>query len=186
MVVHLDLPVEVSRFAVESHSCLSQLCRRSRLNAYLGVLQDDAALCVDACETAGSPRGRLTIGQRQPLYCSGLGKGLLMGMADAELAWTAHALLFAPWTAATIISPERLLHDIAASRIRGWAFDDREFDPAILSIAAPLAVSGRVALAALGVSWESPNSAVDPANIGPLVVETACVLSCKIGNAQGN
>jgi DNA-binding IclR family transcriptional regulator len=173
------LPAEVSKAVIEGHSSVLQLCKRSGLNAYVGILDGEAALCVDACN-AGSSRQLVGIGQRQPLYCSGLGKALLMGTADEELAWIVHTLLFAPRTPWTIAGPDALLLEIAASRRRGWAFDNRELYPTVLSIAAPAPKSSRLPLAAIGVSWETSSPPVDPDHIGFLVAETARALSCKI------
>ncbi len=164
------------KLMIAAQSVLSRLSRHIGLAAGLAFLREDAALCVAACRPAGAP---MTLGQRLPLYCSAFGKALLMAMAEGELAWFVHTILFAPRTAATITNPEVLLLEIEASRARGWVIEDRELDPRLLSVAAPIRKGGEIA--AIGVSWEDSRLAPVPERIGPLVAETAKALSRDSG-----
>lgn len=167
---------------IEARPFLSRLCQQAGSTVFLAVLQGDAAVYIDAYETFNSLRKFAIIGQRRPLYCSGLGKALLMGMSDDALSRAAHSVAFARHTATTIAGPAELLQDITASRRRGWALDDRELEPSIRCVAAPIRSVGGAAIAAISVSWDIfAKAGVDEEYVGSLVAEAARGLSRRMG-----
>jgi DNA-binding IclR family transcriptional regulator len=107
------------------------------------------------------PTGAATspVGRRYPLTSGCLAKAALSGLPPEGLATVVPKLRLTPRTAATIVDPDRLAADVAASRARGYAIQSGEFQVGMAGAAVPVHVSGRVvgALAVLGAALRYPS-----------------------------
>jgi DNA-binding IclR family transcriptional regulator len=68
----------------------------------------------------------LTLGRRRQAYCTALGKVLLAYLSPTELEAYLSKVELRPLTPSTITSPDALRKELEQTRLRGWAFDDRE------------------------------------------------------------
>lgn len=82
--------------------------------------------------------------ESRPLYCTAAGKAIL---SAGDPSWIDHVIKtgLAPVTSRTITDPTELRSELTRSRVRGYAIEDREFDPALRAVGAPVfGASGRV------------------------------------------
>nr|WP_246211170.1 IclR family transcriptional regulator [Phytoactinopolyspora alkaliphila] len=92
------------------------------------------------------------VGARLPAHATGLGKALLSGLDDRQLAELYAGFEFEPFTENTITSLADLQAESVAIRERGWAQDNGEYILGIRCVAVPiLSRSGQV-VAAMSVS----------------------------------
>lgn len=119
--------------------------------ANLGVL--DGTQVVHACvEESGRPlRFTASVGSRDDLYCTGLGKVLLAGLDPDDVAARVPAEPFPAHTDSTHTTMPALQADLRRIRRRGYAVDDHERSAGLRCVAVPIVFDGRV-LAALSVS----------------------------------
>jgi DNA-binding IclR family transcriptional regulator len=96
------------------------------------------------------------VGARLPAHATGLGKALLSGFDDAEIARLYDGYVFEPFTEHTLVSVDDLTADLAAARRRGWTEDNGEFILGIRCIAVPVRSREGQVTAALSVSVPSP------------------------------
>jgi DNA-binding IclR family transcriptional regulator len=99
------------------------------------------------------------VGRRYPLTSGCLAKAALSGLPPEGLATVVPKLRLTPRTASSIVDPQRLAADVAASRARGYAIQSGEFLVGMAGAAVPVHVSGRVvgALAVLGSALRYPS-----------------------------
>lgn len=130
---------------------MKQLARSTGHTANLGVL--DGPQVVHVCvEESGRPlRFTSTVGSRDELYCTGLGKVLLSGLAPEDVPARLPAEPYAAFTDKTITGLAELTADLRKLRRRGYGIDDNERSVGLRCLAVPLMLDGRT-VAALSVS----------------------------------
>lgn len=101
---------------------LRGLARAEQATAYLGVFEGEM---VTYLVKEGVQTGFTREQQQLEAYCSGIGKALLARLAADRLdAYLAAPMV--PLTPRTITDPGALRAELAATRARGYAIDDRE------------------------------------------------------------
>lgn len=130
---------------------MKRLAESTGHTANLGVL--DGPQVVHVCvEESGRPlRFTSAVGSRDELYCTGLGKVLLSGLAADELPGRLPVEPYATFTDKTITSLTELSADLRKVRRRGYGVDDNERSVGLRCLAVPLELDGRT-VAALSVS----------------------------------
>jgi IclR family transcriptional regulator, KDG regulon repressor len=170
----------------EAQPLLQGLCARTGQTAYLAILQEREVVYIDKAETIDSLRKYSVIGERRPLHCTALGKALLMRARNAEIRRLLAGTTFAAHTPRTLGNLAALLADLEAARRRGWALDDREIEPTVRCVAAPVLDYSGGTIAAVSVSWDMrahPN--VKVTDVAALVMETADAISRRMGYRGG-
>jgi DNA-binding IclR family transcriptional regulator len=123
----------------------------------------------------------LTSGHRRPAYCSALGKVLLAYLSPAELESYLSQVELRPLTPNTITSPDALREDLKQTRLRGWAFDDREGTDRYC-IGAPIRDhTGRVVAALSLVALEDHFGEYDQTLLVEKAKEAASAISHDLG-----
>ena len=97
----------------------------------------------------------LGVGTRLPAYCTSMGRVLLAGLPEAEVAAFLASARLERQTDRTITDPIRLRAAVDEVRERGWALVDQELELGLRSIAAPLRAGGQT-IAALNVAVAAP------------------------------
>lgn len=156
---------------------------RDRFNetVNLGILDNEEIVYVDMIESHHSLRMRATLGSRDPVYSTALGKAMLAFMPEAQRKEHVPSQLAAR-TPNTVTSLATLEAELERTRQRGFSFDDEENENGARCIGAPIFDhTGRVA-AAVSVSGPSSRFSEDlqPA-IADGVIETAAAISQKLG-----
>lgn len=78
------------------------------------------------------------IGKRAPMYCTGVGKNLLLNYSPKEIKARFENQLFRPFTPNTITNTNDLIKQVEQARTTGYALDDEECELGVRCIAAPL------------------------------------------------
>jgi IclR family KDG regulon transcriptional repressor len=148
----------------------------------LAVRDGAEIVSIDRVESTRSVRSSTAVGNRAPLYCTGLGKAILAFLPREQQMRLYQTLDLHPFTGNTITTVEALEAELARVRERGVAIDDTEHQPDIRCVAAP--VLGRDGIVAGAVSISAPSSRADRKNLEAwelLVREAAARISREIG-----
>lgn len=148
----------------------------------LVIYQGDEAVYIEQVSGPQLVRMFTEVGQRVPLYCTGAGKAILLGMAPAQLdAYLANRQL-ARITAHTLTSAEQLRAEIERSRERGFAIDDEEREEGVRCAAAPVFDHIGNCVAAISVSGPTTRlSRQQVIEIGFHVRRIAAAASAQLG-----
>jgi IclR family acetate operon transcriptional repressor len=137
-----------------AHPLLTQLRDELGETVNLGVLDGDSAVYLDIVESRRGVRLAVTLGVRDPIHSTALGKAIAADLPEAHVAEILARAGMAPLTASTITSPADFFAELARVRRTGYAVDDGENDvdgrcvavgipgtrlPAALSVSAPSA-----------------------------------------------
>lgn len=177
--VHLN-SVELK---TEARPFLRELTARMNLATHLAILDGSEAVYIDKVEVESSLRLYSQIGRRISVHCSALGKCLLSGLTDSEVAERLRKCEFKRHTGNTLSGRQVLTRQVEAVRQRGYAVDDQEHEEGIRCLAAPVRdYRGKVVAA---ISLTGPASVVSPdrdAEIGDMVMHTAREISRRLGH----
>ncbi|MGW0810582.1 IclR family transcriptional regulator [Nonomuraea sp. NPDC002799] len=161
--------------AEECHRLMSEV----RETVHLAVYDPPHVVYIDKVENETNVRMASRIGSRGPVHSTAVGKAILAwqpGEAVAELT-------LEPRTRHTITDPERLRAELADVRRRGYAVDDRENEPEVRCVAAPIFNHDDDVTAAVSVSGlTSRVTAARVRELGPLVAGAASRISRKLGS----
>ncbi|MGP3963711.1 IclR family transcriptional regulator [Nonomuraea sp. 3N208] len=161
--------------AEESHRLMSEV----RETVHLVVYDPPHVVYIDKVENDANVRMASRIGSRGAAHCTAVGKAILAWQPEDALA----ELTLEPRTKHTIIDHDRLRAELAHIRRRGYAVDDRENEPEVRCVAAPIFNHNDAVAAAISVSGlTSRITAARVRELGPLVAGTAARISRKLGS----
>lgn len=117
----------------------------------LAVLDGPEIVYIELFESRRGLRMQTTLGAREPVHSTALGKALLAFLPEAEV--TAHLPdRLEPRTGHTLTRLADLRRDLEKTRERGYAIDEGENDEGVVCFGAPILEAGGRPLAALSVS----------------------------------
>ncbi len=157
------------------------LTKRSGENVHLCVFNGSHMVLVRRAAQASSVHNTLTLMEESPCHGTGVGKAALAFQPDATVRKILQAGL-ARFTSRTITDPSALQQQLADIRQRGYAVDDREHEPDVRCVAAPIRnASGRVfaAVSVSGPARRLTESRVP--TLANLVMEHAASISAQLG-----
>lgn len=141
---------------------LTRIAQETREMCYFGILNDMEVLYIESTYPSTQQQTRNILGERAPLYCTGLGKAMLAFLPEAQ----AEQIITGPlkaYTGCTITDPQVLRNNLEEIRQNGYAMDNMEHEYGIRCVAVPVfGTSGQV-IAAVSVSGPSPR--FDPETI---------------------
>lgn len=105
---------------------------------------------------------RNILGERAPMYCTGLGKAMMAFMTEEETEKIINGQL-EPYTSFTLTSPEKLRWEMEEIRRKGYAVDYMEHEFGLCCVAVPVFDTNGEVMAAVSVSGLS--SAFDPESV---------------------
>jgi DNA-binding IclR family transcriptional regulator len=124
------------------------------------------------------------VGGRNPAHASAMGKVLLSGLSEKELADVLAKGPLARFTPNTITEESELLRELEKIRDHGYAMDDEETFPGIRCVAAPIYDTNRVMVAA--ISATVPKQRMGKQRMKEIrkhVAETARLISARIAGS---
>lgn len=161
---------------------MSELNDKSGETIHLGTLENKDVVYVEKCDAKYNVRMHSRIGAAAPLYCTGVGKGILAFLpADRRLDLLKSVDLVAR-TSNTLTSIDAIEQDLAATRKRGYAIDDEENEPDIHCVSGPIFNGANEVLGAISLS--APITRVDRSTLlsfVPDVLEAAQQVSRELG-----
>ena len=164
----------------EAEPYLRKLSQETRQTVFLAMIRDREVVYLDKVEQFNSIRKYSIIGRRRPLYCTSLGKAMLMNMSDAELGRLFEEVPLQRHTAKTKADLPALLEELQKSRARGWSFDDEEYELGENCVGAPLRDYRGTVIAAISVAWKK-DPLIKPEDYADRVVAAARDISKRLG-----
>jgi len=147
----------------------------SRETVQVAVHADTHVVVIDHVESTESVRQSLSVGNRAPVYCTGIGKVMLAWCDKQQQADIVKRISFARLTPNTITEVPQLMAELEQISEQGYAIDDEEHFLGMRCIAAPIVDSTGQAIA--GISITTPkfrtNSSQLQAWRDPLVAAAA-------------
>lgn len=159
---------------------MSVLRVRTGETVQTAVLDGREVVYVERLESPHTLRLFLTIGQRNHAHCTGTGKCLLAHLDAAVLGRLLNGWELVARTPATITDHAELRRELKRIRSQGYAVNDHESEPGVLSMAAPIMdATGRV-VAAMSVA--GPADRIEPRRheVTRLVIEAAAMASSRM------
>lgn len=133
---------------------LTRIAETSQEICYFGILDCREVLYIEAAYPHHHPQNRNILGERAPLYCTGLGKAMLAFMPEEERA----AILtgeFKAYTNCTVTDPAQLQKQLLQFRCQGYAVDNMEHEFGISCVAVPVFRADGSVFAAVSISGPS-------------------------------
>lgn len=93
-----------------------------------------------------------TVGAKNPMYCTSLGKAILAYTDDEGRELVFNKTSFLAKTDRTVTSKEKLIKELTDIKSRGFAVDDREVEEHMKCVGAPVFGAGGSVLGAISVS----------------------------------
>lgn len=148
---------------------------------HLAILDGSDIMYVYDLESTQAIRMRANLGDRKPAFCCSEGRAMLAYQDEAAIDQTLGGAL-APRTAKTLTDPKKLRRALAEVRRSGFAFEDEQCELGMRSVAAPIRDAEGQVIAAVGIAGPVERlSDATLARFAPLVVETADVISARLG-----
>jgi IclR family acetate operon transcriptional repressor len=148
----------------------------------LGVIDDGEVVFISQVESQEMMRMIVNLGSRSPIHASGVGKAMLAGMEEQEVAQLLQRRGLARFTDRTIDNPSDLRDALTAIRHQGYALDDEEHAIGLRCVAANLYDENGNALAAISLS--GPKARITDnrlAELGVAVRQTALNITESLG-----
>ena len=148
---------------------------------HLAVLDQAEIMYVYDLESTQAIRMRANLGARRPALCTAEGRAIL-AFHPPELVEPLLREGFRPRTPKTETAPDVLRARLAEVRELGYAREDEQSELGMRSIAAPVRDSSGLVVGAVGMAGPLQRLSNETlARYAPLVVETANVISIRLG-----
>lgn len=146
-LAHLAAEQRDVRSMAEPHlKTLSSACGQT---VRLAALSGDDVVYVDRFDCRGDVRMYAVAGTSAPLHATAAAKVLVAALPETDRRRLAAGLTYTRFTATTITSPSRFLHELEQVRTHGFAVERAEHEPFVNAIAVPIRDrAGRVVAAA--------------------------------------
>lgn len=122
------------------HPIMEALAKDINETVNLAQIYDDTALYMDRAESSRSLQLKVSVGDKIPLYCTGLGKAILSILGPDKLEVLISNLKLEKMTRHTITDPAKLRKEINSVRNKGYSFELGEFGDGVACVAVPLEV----------------------------------------------
>lgn len=166
----------------ESAPSMKELASSLGTIVFLACRQGSYMVYIDKYDRFASLRKYAIIGQQKPLYCTALGKALMMDMVDEEIALLHAGCAFEHFGPGTHRNVETLLDDMRVCRARGWSHDNQEAEPGTNCIAAPIRDYRGQIISAISTSWSLEiRPELEAGRVAVHVVQAAGAISRTMG-----
>ncbi len=148
----------------------------------LAVLDGNEVVYIAQVEGRQLIRMFTRIGARAPVYCTGVGKALLLEHTEPEVRRIVGGGPFKAFTQRTITTLERFLQTLKEARGRRFAIDDEEREDGVRCIAAPIHDNRGKVVASMSLSAPAsrvPNERLEV--LGARVRQAADAVSARLG-----
>lgn len=154
---------------------------------HLSILDNTEILYIAKVESSQSVRMASTIGARNKLHCTAMGKAILAFLPGADQAKLIEQLKLTNCTAAAITDQAALVEELARVRAQKFAIDDEESEDGVRCVGAPIFDhTGRV-FAAISISGPAYRLSRSRLNaLSSLVIEAAQAISGTLGYVPSN
>ncbi len=166
----------------ESAPYMSELAAALGTIVFLARRQGNRMVYIDKQDQYTSLRKYSIIGQQKPLYCTSLGKALILDMPDDEIRALLAGESFEKFGPNTHTGVEDLLADLHACRGRGWTRDNEEAEPGVNCVAAPIRDYRGEVISSVSTAWYLDSRPdLNPDKVAPQVLRAAEGISHSMG-----
>ena len=166
----------------EAKPYLYELTNKLGQSSHLAILDGSDAVYIDKVEVTKNLRLYSQIGKRIPVYCSGLGKSLLLDTEDSMILSILSSQKMNKFTNTTLTTPQAVLKEIQEARVTGWTIDDEEHDEGIRCVAAPIYdFTGKIIASVSSAGPSNIYTKSKDEEISKLVMEAAYEISVRMG-----
>jgi len=162
---------------------LEELAEDVNETIHLCIADMGEVLYVDKIESSQTIRMYSKVGNRAPMYCTGVGKVLLSGMDEDHFNQVADNTDFVVMTPTTITSKDQLREELKRIRKLGYGLDDVEHEEGIRCIAAPIFDYEGKVIASFSIA--GPSNRVTMERINDELVEKVHKTSMEISQLLG-
>ncbi|MGL4208720.1 MAG: IclR family transcriptional regulator, partial [Candidatus Adiutrix sp.] len=106
---------------------MQSLAQQFESTVSLGVREGARVVYVSQIANDGVGNLPITVGQGSALYCTAMGKALLLYMIERDMRLLMAKEPFKRFTDATLSDVDELSHDLAEARKRGYTIDNEEY-----------------------------------------------------------
>lgn len=118
----------------------------------LGICNNGEVVIICKIEPDRRLRSRVEVGEREPLYCTALGKQFLASFSEEELEKYLSRAPFEKLTEQTLTTGEEIKAELKKVEGQGFSIDYMEFNEDLICIAAPVRDFTKKVVAAISVS----------------------------------
>ncbi|NED97918.1 IclR family transcriptional regulator [Phytoactinopolyspora alkaliphila] len=155
---------------------LEKLRKETGESAELAVLNGDHVICVETATSTRSVRMASTLGSREPLHCTALGKAIASDLPADDVRAVLERTGMPQVTENSITDVDRYFEELSAVGHLGYAIDDREHDADGRCVAVPvLGTHLPVAISVSGPAGRMPLSKLE--EIAPVLKNIAVRLT---------
>lgn len=162
---------------------LKKLNEDTKETVFLGIIDNGRSLYVDKIDSLHAVRLASRVGTRNFLHSTSLGKCLLSGLNETEIADTINKAGMPALTKNTITDFGKLLDAVNQVKQKGYAIDDMENEEGVRCVAAPIMDYRGNVIAALSISGPAQritNQEIE-LNLAPQLVKNAKSISQALG-----
>lgn len=178
------------RFHLERHAhpTLEHLATVSGETAHLCVLDGSEVIYIAKVECTRTLRIPSAVGQRNPAYCTGVGKAILAFLSPQQIESHISSTPLKAFTRKTITSASELKANLRQIAARGYAIDDQEREEGVRCVAAPVRDHTGAVVAAISIAGPATRVTKERiAELARLVLAAADEISAALGSgAQAN
>ncbi|WP_394526643.1 IclR family transcriptional regulator [Lacrimispora sp. JR3] len=147
---------------------------------FFGIPSDHHVVYICKFEPENPIITTATVGSKNPLYCTSLGKVILAYSEEEKREQMISRIKFTQFTERTVKDRDQLIHELNIVRERGYAFDAREMEEHMQCVGAPVFDRDGNVLGAISVSTlYKPTE--DYETLGKLIAEKAMEVSRLLG-----
>ena len=133
---------------------MKQIANELHETVFLGIPHELEVLYIESAYPDESNGGRSIMGEKAPMYCTGLGKAMLAYLPNERLEACVNGQ-FIPFTERTLTSGEELRRDVEDTRARGYAIDNMEHEYGVKCLGMPVFGNDNRVVAAISISGPS-------------------------------
>ncbi|KQO62410.1 IclR family transcriptional regulator [Curtobacterium sp. Leaf261] len=161
---------------------LRRAAEQTGLTCHLVVPDGTDIVYVDKVETRGTVRMGSRVGNRLPMRNTASGKAIV-AFGDPDLMTRVLATPVPAATAHTIVDDDAWRHEVARTHDRGYGIDDRENEPDIRCVGAPILGHANQVVGAMSISGLTTRLTVPAVReLGDEVVRMALEISVALGS----
>ena len=136
----------------EARPFCKKLSEKYNTTVHLAVFHEGDVIYVDKLINNDLQIVSSQVGMRTPMYCTGVGKGILAYLGDGYLEKYIFSRPLKKLTNNTITTREELVEELKNVREKGYAVDDEEIEMGLRCIAAPIFNNKDYPIAAISIS----------------------------------
>jgi IclR family transcriptional regulator, acetate operon repressor len=153
----------------------------------IAVLADTHVVVIDHVESTRNVRHSISVGNREPVYCTGTGKVMLAWCDDRQRQGILSRISFARFTPNTITDKSALLRELNKVSAQGYAVDAEERFLGSRCIAAPVVDSTGQAIAGISITAPAFRTSEDElASWRESLIAAAAEVSRRLAPRTGN